>query len=142
MLGFPRPVKIIRSANIGAGRHLSVLIGAAKWGKNNLCWTWPMKTKSSNSKSHIPQLVERGFAIHQQLTLLNEEFKKIKDRLKDETSARPNEHLPLLEKDSEGYEEMPANRRAVGRSRLRPCPITSLFLRQVGGSPKSISQIG
>ncbi len=61
-----------------------------------------MKTKSSNSKSHIPQLVERGFAIHRQLTLLNEEFKKIKDRLKDEAAARLAEHLPLLEKDSEG----------------------------------------
>lgn len=61
-----------------------------------------MKTKSPKHQSQIPQLVERGFAIHQQLTLLNEEFKKIKDRLKDEAAARPGEHLPLLDKDSEG----------------------------------------
>jgi hypothetical protein len=61
-----------------------------------------MKTKPSKRQSQITQLVERGFAIHQQLSLLNDEFKKIKDRLKDEAAARPNEHLPLLEKDSEG----------------------------------------
>jgi hypothetical protein len=61
-----------------------------------------MKTKSSTRQSQIPQLVERGFAIHQQLSVLNDEFKKIKERLKDEAAARPAEHLPLLEKDSEG----------------------------------------
>jgi hypothetical protein len=61
-----------------------------------------MKTKSSNRQSQISQLVERGFAIHQQLTVLNDEFKKIKERLKDEAAARPAEYLPLLEKDSEG----------------------------------------
>ncbi len=66
------------------------------------CWTLAMKTKTSNRQSQIPPLVERGFAIHQQLSVLNDEFKKIKERLKDEASAHPAEHLPLLEKDSEG----------------------------------------
>jgi hypothetical protein len=61
-----------------------------------------MKTKSSKTQKHIPKLVERGFAIHQQLTLLNEEFKKIKERLKDDAILYSHEHLPLLEKDSEG----------------------------------------
>jgi hypothetical protein len=61
-----------------------------------------MKTKTSKSESHIPQLVERGFVIYQQLTTLNAEFKKIKERLKEEAVAHPAEHLPLLEKDSEG----------------------------------------
>lgn len=61
-----------------------------------------MKTKSSKTQKHIPKLVERGFAIHQQLTLLNEEFKKIKERLKDEAIIYSHEQLPLLEKDSEG----------------------------------------
>jgi len=61
-----------------------------------------MKTKSSKTNKHIPQLVERGFAIHQQLIILNEEFKKIKERLKTEAANHPGEHLPLLEKDSEG----------------------------------------
>jgi len=61
-----------------------------------------MKTKTSKCQSQIPPLVERGFAIHQQLSVLNDEFKKIKERLKDEAAARLAEHLPLLEKDSEG----------------------------------------
>jgi hypothetical protein len=61
-----------------------------------------MKTKTSKRQSQIPPLVERGFAIHQQLGVLNDEFKKIKERLKDEASAHPAEHIPLLEKDSEG----------------------------------------
>ncbi len=61
-----------------------------------------MKTKRSNHQCQIPHLVERGFAIHQQLSVLNDEFKKIKERLKDEAAARTAEHLPLLEKDSEG----------------------------------------
>jgi hypothetical protein len=61
-----------------------------------------MKTTTLKTRKHITQLVDRGFAIHQQLNLLNDEFKKIKNRLKEEAEARPNEHLPLLEKDSEG----------------------------------------
>lgn len=61
-----------------------------------------MKTKTSNRQIQIPPLVERGFAIHQQLSVLNDEFKKIKELLKDEAAARPDEHLPLLDKDSEG----------------------------------------
>ena len=61
-----------------------------------------MKTKTSNRQSQIPPLVERGFAIHQQLSVLNDEFKKIKERLKHEASTNPAEHIPLLEKDSEG----------------------------------------
>ncbi|HEV3272806.1 MAG TPA: hypothetical protein VGZ93_11550 [Candidatus Methylacidiphilales bacterium] len=61
-----------------------------------------MKTKTSNSRKPITTLVERGFAIHQQLIILNEEFKQIKERLKTEAESHPREHLPLLEKDSEG----------------------------------------
>jgi hypothetical protein len=61
-----------------------------------------MKTKSSKNKRHIGILVQRGFAIHQQLSLLNEEFKSIKDALKAEAPNFAHEHLPLLEKDSEG----------------------------------------
>jgi hypothetical protein len=61
-----------------------------------------MKNKTSKRQDPIPSLVERGFAIHQQLALLNDEFKKIKERLKVEAAARPAEHVPLLEKDSEG----------------------------------------
>jgi hypothetical protein len=61
-----------------------------------------MKTKTSKGKNSIPSLVERGFAIHQQLALLNDEFKQIKERLKEEAASRPAEHIPLLEKDSEG----------------------------------------
>ena len=51
-----------------------------------------MKTKTSKRQSQIPPLVERGFAIHQQLSVLNDEFKKIKERLKDEAAGRPAEH--------------------------------------------------
>lgn len=61
-----------------------------------------MKTKSSKTQKHIPKLVERGFAIHQQLSLLNEEFKKIKEQLKSEAIVYSHEHFPLLEKESEG----------------------------------------
>ncbi len=61
-----------------------------------------MKTNTSIRQNHISTLVERGFAINQQLTVLNEEFKKIKEQLKDEATARPVEHLPLLDKESEG----------------------------------------
>jgi hypothetical protein len=61
-----------------------------------------MKTKSSKTQRHIPQLVERGFAIYQQLTVLNEQFKKIKEQLKNEALVYSHEHLPLLEKESEG----------------------------------------
>ena len=61
-----------------------------------------MKTKSSKNQRHIGKLVQRGFAIHQQLSLLNEEFKSIKDALKTEAPNYVHEHLPLLEKDSEG----------------------------------------
>ena len=43
-----------------------------------------MKTKTPKTRKHITHLVDRGFAIHQQLLLLNEEFKKIKDSLKEE----------------------------------------------------------
>jgi ligand-binding sensor domain-containing protein len=53
-------------------------------------------------KNPLKSLVERGFAIHQQLLVLNEEFKKIKDHLKAEAETHPNEHVPLLEKDSIG----------------------------------------
>jgi hypothetical protein len=45
--------------------------------------TLSMKNKSSKNQRHIGKLVQRGFAIHQQLSLLNEEFKTIKDALKD-----------------------------------------------------------
>src|ERR1700743_2346172 len=58
-----------------------------------------MKNKSQKS---INQLVDRGFALHQQISLLTEEFKAIKTQLKTEAVARRAEHLPLLDKDSEG----------------------------------------
>ena len=61
-----------------------------------------MKTKSSKTQRNLSELVRRGFAIHQQLTLLNEEFKGIKDTLKGEAANYTHEHLPLLEKDSDG----------------------------------------
>ena len=61
-----------------------------------------MKIKKTKRQDSIPSLVERGFAIHQQLALLNDEFKQIKERLKEEAASRPAEHVPLLEKDSEG----------------------------------------
>ena len=61
-----------------------------------------VKTKTTQLKNPFKSLVDRGYAIHQQLLLLNEEFKKIKDQLKAEAAARPNEHVPLLDKDSMG----------------------------------------
>jgi hypothetical protein len=61
-----------------------------------------VKTKTPKSKNPIPSLVKRGFALHQQLLLLNEEFKQIKDRLKAEAAARPGEHIPLVDKESTG----------------------------------------
>jgi hypothetical protein len=61
-----------------------------------------MKTTTSLSKNHLTKLVERGFAIHQQLNILNEEFAAIKDQLKTEAAARPGEHIPLSDKTSEG----------------------------------------
>jgi hypothetical protein len=48
-----------------------------------------MKTQSSSN--YIPNLVKRGYDIHQQLIILDEEFRKIKDQLKDEAVARPRE---------------------------------------------------
>jgi hypothetical protein len=61
-----------------------------------------VKTKTPKQNNPIPKLVDRGFAIHQQLLTLNEEFKQIKDQLKTEAQARPEEHIPLLDKDSTG----------------------------------------
>jgi hypothetical protein len=61
-----------------------------------------MKTNTTRHAGPVTRLVERGFAIHQQLTSLNEEFKKIKEQLKFHAGARPNEFVPLLDKDSEG----------------------------------------
>jgi hypothetical protein len=61
-----------------------------------------VKTKTPKQNNPIPKLVDRGFAIHQQLLALNEEFKQIKDQLKTEAQARPDEHIPLLDKDSNG----------------------------------------
>ena len=61
-----------------------------------------MKTKNPIQTNPIPTLVNRGFAIHQQLLILNEEFKQIKDRLKAEAQARPNERIPLHDKESTG----------------------------------------
>ncbi len=41
--------------------------------------TWPMNnTKSPKRRNIVPGLVSRGFAINQQLMILNEEFKKSK----------------------------------------------------------------
>ena len=50
--------------------------------------------KTTSPKQRIPNLVKKGFDLHQQLTVLNEEFKKIKERLKAEAVARPGEHDP------------------------------------------------
>lgn len=61
-----------------------------------------MKKQISQPESNLTQLVERGYAIHQQINLLNEEFKQIKDRLKTEGLARPGEHVPLADNESEG----------------------------------------
>lgn len=61
-----------------------------------------MKTNTTNQKTPLPTLVNRGFAIHQQLLVLNEEFKQIKERLKAEAEARPEEHIPLVDKESMG----------------------------------------
>jgi hypothetical protein len=61
-----------------------------------------VKTKNTNQKNTLPTLVNRGFAIHQQLLVLNEEFKQIKERLKAEAETRPEEHIPLIDKDSLG----------------------------------------
>jgi hypothetical protein len=60
-----------------------------------------MKTKSKK-QNNVTGLVERGFAIHQQLLALNEEFKQIKDRLKAEAEFRPSEHISLADKESQG----------------------------------------
>ncbi len=61
-----------------------------------------MKIKKTKRQDSIPLLVDRGFAIHQQLLVLNEEFKQVKDRLKAEAQARPNERIPLHSKESTG----------------------------------------
>jgi hypothetical protein len=61
-----------------------------------------MKTESSPPKNHISQLVERGFALHQQISLLNDEFKTIKDELKAQAVASPGERVPLADKNSAG----------------------------------------
>ncbi len=61
-----------------------------------------MKTKTTRYKTPVARLVEEGFAIHQKLLILNEEFKEVKQRLKLHAGARPNEYVPLLDKDSEG----------------------------------------
>ena len=60
-----------------------------------------MKTKSSKTQKHLPKLVARGFALYQQLAVLGDEFKKIKEQLKAEALIYSHEHLPLLEQDSE-----------------------------------------
>jgi hypothetical protein len=60
------------------------------------------KVKTSRGQTELVRLAERGFAVHQQVLVLNEELKQIKDRLKSEAEARPNEHIPLDEKESEG----------------------------------------
>ena len=61
-----------------------------------------MTTKTTRHAGPVTRLVEQGFAIHQKLTVLNEEFKKIKEQLKLHAAARPNEFVRLLDKDSEG----------------------------------------
>jgi hypothetical protein len=66
-----------------------------------------MKTKTSEHQKQKPQnqvtrLVERGYTILLDLTLLNEAFSTIKECLKEEAAARPTEHVDLLEKNSEG----------------------------------------
>jgi hypothetical protein len=60
------------------------------------------KSKTSQGRTELVRLAERGFALHQQVLVLNEELKQIKDRLKAEAEARPGEHIPLDDKESEG----------------------------------------
>ena len=96
------------SRNIRTDQGLSESIKGEKSLKKSGFITWAtkepksVKTKNPNQTNPIPTLVNRGFAINQQLLILNEEFKQIKDRLKAEAQARPNEHVPLLDKDSTG----------------------------------------
>jgi len=101
-----------------------------------------MKTTTPKSRKHITHLVDRGFAIHQQLILLNEEFKKIKSRLKEEADSHPNEHLPLLEKDSEGKQWIVHGHGCECRivfpdpkikSDLDPCTSDFLTIRSLAG---------
>ncbi|MEI9997711.1 MAG: hypothetical protein WDO13_00305 [Verrucomicrobiota bacterium] len=86
-----------------------------------------MKTKTSKRQSQIPPLVERGYAIHQQLSVLNDEFKKIKERLKDEAVARPAEHLPLLERTAREHSGSPWAR-VANAALFFPRPKSNLIL--------------
>jgi len=58
----------------------------------------------SHRKHKLQPLVDRGYAIHRQLTALNEEFKAIKDRLKAEALSRPLDRVPLTDTKSEGVQ--------------------------------------
>lgn len=70
--------------------------------KNEAVFDFVHENQIIQKSKHIPKLVERGFAIHQQLSLLNEEFKQIKEQLKGEAEIYSHEQLPLLDKESEG----------------------------------------
>jgi len=61
-----------------------------------------MKTQTPLSKNHLIKLVERGFALQNQLLILQAEFTGIKDLLKAEALNRPAEHIRLSDKSSEG----------------------------------------
>jgi hypothetical protein len=63
-----------------------------------------MKTQTPLSKNHLTKLVECGFALQNQLLILQAEFSGIKDLLKAEALKRPAEHIALSNKSSEGYQ--------------------------------------
>jgi hypothetical protein len=77
-----------------------------------------MKKQITQPESNLTQLVERGYAIHQQLNLLNEEFKQIKDRLKAEGVARPGEHVPLADHYDKLFREV-TTVQIIDRDRFR-----------------------
>jgi hypothetical protein len=108
----PEPVKIIISGNIREFRQKPGKFGEFEGeqipkkrpvlGLGYAKGTKPMKTKTSLTKNHIQKLVERGYALQNQLLILGAEFAGIKDQLKAEALIRPGEHTPLSDKSSEG----------------------------------------
>jgi hypothetical protein len=98
------------SRNIRTDQSVYEFIKGQKIGKKRGFITWAtkepktVKTQNTNQKNPLPTLVNRGFAIHQQLLVLNEEFKQIKERLKAEAETRLEEHIPLLDKESLGQQ--------------------------------------
>jgi len=108
---FRKSVKIIISGLIGHYREKSGKFGefpgaeipkkkpAVELGHTK---TKSMKRTTTLPKNHISKLVERGYALQNQIVLLNAEFAGIKDQLKAEALTRPAEHVALCDKSSEG----------------------------------------